>query len=811
MNLWEKFSLAATMAAVAIGSADAEIPSGYYDSCEGKTGQALLQALYSTISSHTNVGYDGLWTLYQTSDVYPDGSIWDIYTTKHWTYKTEQCGNVSSSIGGCYNREHSLPKSWWGGGKAEQYSDAFHLYPTDGQVNSQRSNWPYGECANGTTKPNNGNVKALGRLGASTFSGYSGTVFEPDDEYKGDLARSYFYMVTCYNDRVASWTQGNGKEMLAGNSYPAFKTWASNLLLKWTRQDEVSQKELDRQEAIYAKQKNRNPFIDHPELVEYIWGDKVGEAWHASTSGSQPSILQPQQGVVIDLGVGAINKPLTKEVTVKTRGIEGSVTLSAYPRTFTVTPSVISAEQANQGTTVTVSLTSASAGTVVGTLSVSADDMECEVDMTSQIYDGIPLYDASGISSEGFTVRWVNVDDAATYTLDVKQGSQSVAGYPKAVNASDESYEVTGLDPQTTYTFQLTSTTISSVVKTVTTAELMPVIDILFDGTLHFDAVPGTPSEVAELLMDIENVSEDIVISVKSPFEVSVDKSTWATSVTLDPEQDRFYLRVNSAAEGSFSTAIVAAAGSYMNDDAEATATITDPSAIVFIETFNVTADYADDYAPYNNSTIQGTAAQWSFKGAGLAKEGAKDGSQTTYGVRVRLSKGGMVSMAEDKPGGIGTVVFEAAKWNNTSDGTAHIEVEYSSDGGATWEAVGSADVSATGFTSFSVDVNRTGNGRIRFRQTSGDRWILDNISISNYTELGSLNELEYHQWDAYSRDGRLIIEIGDNETEVSVYGVDGMTWLSGEVLTPGEHTFDLPKGLFIVVSGDFARRVLVK
>ncbi len=167
--------------------------------------------------------------------------------------------------------------------------------------------------------------------------------------------------------------------------------------------------------------------------------------------------------------------------------------------------------------------------------------------------------------------------------------------------------------------------------------------------------------------------------------------------------------------------------------------------------------------------------------------------------------------MAEDKPSGIGTVVFEAAKWNNTGDGTAHIEVEYSSDGGATWDAVGSADVSATGFTSFSVDVNRTGNGRIRFRQTSGDRWILDNISISNYTELGSLNELEYHQWDAYSRDGRLIIEIGDNETEVSVYGVDGMTWLSGEVLTPGEHTFDLPKGLFIVVSGDFARRVLVK
>lgn len=811
MNLWEKFSLAATMAAVAIGSADAEIPSGYYDSCEGKTGQALLQALYSTISSHTNVGYDGLWTLYQTSDVYPDGSIWDIYTTKHWTYKTEQCGNVSSSIGGCYNREHSLPKSWWGGGKAEQYSDAFHLYPTDGQVNSQRSNWPYGECANGTTKPNNGNVKALGRLGASTFSGYSGTVFEPDDEYKGDLARSYFYMVTCYNDRVASWTQGNGTEMFAGNSYPAFKTWASNLLLKWTRQDEVSQKELDRQEAIYAKQKNRNPFIDHPELVEYIWGDKVGEAWHASTSGSQPSILQPQQGVVIDLGVGAINKPLTKEVTVKTRGIEGSVTLSAYPRTFTVTPSVISAEQANQGTTVTVSLTSASAGTVVGTLSVSADDMECEVDMTSQIYDGIPLYDASGISSEGFTVRWVNVDDAATYTLDVKQGSQSVAGYPKAVNASDESYEVTGLDPQTTYTFQLTSATISSVVKTVTTAELMPVIDILFDGTLHFDAVPGTPSEVAELLMDIENVSEDIVISVKSPFEVSVDKSTWATSVTLNPEQDRFYLRVNSAAEGSFSTAIVAAAGSYMNDDAEATATVTDPSAIVFIETFEETDP--ENIASYSTTStaFTGTACRWLRLDAGIWSDqdaGYNGSAVLRFGNKTTST----LTMNEDKAGGIGTVVFEAVTYN--TDTQPNVAVEYSSDGGSTWETIEAVSINKSSnktMSSYSVVVNKTGNGRVRFRQTSGKRWILDNISISNYTELGSLNELEYHQWDAYSRDGRLIIEIGDNETEVSVYGVDGMTWLSGEVLTPGEHTFDLPKGLFIVVSGDFARRVLVK
>lgn len=151
-------------------------------------------------------------------------------------------------------------------------SDAFHIYPTDGKVNGQRSNYPYGECANGTFLPSNGSVRPLGKLGASTFPGYSGTVFEPDDQYKGDFARSYFYMAARYNSRISTWH----KDMMAGNNYPCFSTWALNLLLKWHRQDPVSDKETARNDAVYGHQHNRNPFIDHPELVEFIWGDKVG-------------------------------------------------------------------------------------------------------------------------------------------------------------------------------------------------------------------------------------------------------------------------------------------------------------------------------------------------------------------------------------------------------------------------------------------------------------------------------------------------------------------------------------------------------
>ena len=152
---------------------------------------------------HTNVGYKGLWDVYGSSDIDENGKIRDMYSTKRWTFRKEQCGSGYTKVGDCYNREHSLPKSWFNDA-SPMYSDAFHIYPTDGKVNGQRSNHPYGECANGSSVAAANGVKPLGKLGASTFPGYSGTVFEPVDEYKGDFARSYFYMAAAYNDRIAS-------------------------------------------------------------------------------------------------------------------------------------------------------------------------------------------------------------------------------------------------------------------------------------------------------------------------------------------------------------------------------------------------------------------------------------------------------------------------------------------------------------------------------------------------------------------------------------------------------------------------------
>lgn len=154
-------------------------------------------------------------------------------------------------------------------------SDAFHVYPTDGKVNGQRSNYPFGECANGTTLS-----KGLGKLGSSTFAGYSGTVFEPVDEYKGDFARTYFYFATRYENIMTS----IGGESFSGNKYPALSAWSQELFLKWHRQDPVSEKERIRNNAVEKHQKNRNPFIDYPELAEHIWGTKKGVPW-SFTSG----------------------------------------------------------------------------------------------------------------------------------------------------------------------------------------------------------------------------------------------------------------------------------------------------------------------------------------------------------------------------------------------------------------------------------------------------------------------------------------------------------------------------------------------
>lgn len=259
----------------------AQPKAGYYNAAVGKSDAALKTQLYSIISTGSvDKGYDYLYTIYQTSDVTSTGNVWDMYSTCTWNFGVKQCGNYSV-VCDCFNREHTIPQSWFGEASPMR-NDAFHVYPTDGKVNGQRSNYPYGECASGVTLS-----KGKGRLGASTFAGYSGTVFEPADEYKGDLARTYFYFATRYQNIMGS----IGGESFNRTTYPSLSTWSVSLFLKWHRQDPVSAKETTRNNAIEVHQKNRNPFIDHPELAEFIWGTRKGEPWSLTSALDEVKIV----------------------------------------------------------------------------------------------------------------------------------------------------------------------------------------------------------------------------------------------------------------------------------------------------------------------------------------------------------------------------------------------------------------------------------------------------------------------------------------------------------------------------------------
>jgi endonuclease I len=272
MRIYFRFSII-LVGLLLILKSTAQPPANYYNSAAGLTGAQLKTALYNIIKGHTVQAYP-LWTWYDNTDLRTDGKIWDMYTDNCvFTYSTDQCGGSYSNICDCYNNEHSFPKSWFGD-VAPMNSDIFHIYPTDGKVNGMRSNYPFGETSSGTVYGNS-------KLGNSTFAGYTGVVFEPADQYKGDFARTYFYMVTRYENVVASWetmdTQGYGDAVLDGTSFPCFEPWALSLLLKWNTQDPVSQKEIDRNNKIYTLvQHNRNPYIDHPEWVTSIWGPTSG-------------------------------------------------------------------------------------------------------------------------------------------------------------------------------------------------------------------------------------------------------------------------------------------------------------------------------------------------------------------------------------------------------------------------------------------------------------------------------------------------------------------------------------------------------
>lgn len=274
----------------------AAIPEGYYNGVSGKkTPAAILEALQTCISKNYNeISYKGLEPHYLNTDFYAD-SLWDMYSTCHFVY--EDANKAQKQVCDGWNKEHVCCQSWLGNGP--MVSDMFNVYPTDARVNNLRSNYPYGVVGSNKGISGDPDHHALGKLGTSTTNGV-GTVYEPDDKYKGDFARTFFYMVARYRDKILN--SGDGSTMFS-SSPTDLTAYSLSFLLDWHRNDPVSQKEIDRNQAVYGEQNNRNPFIDYPELVEYIWGTKKNQQVDLESmtptcdGGGQPPVGKVKYGV----------------------------------------------------------------------------------------------------------------------------------------------------------------------------------------------------------------------------------------------------------------------------------------------------------------------------------------------------------------------------------------------------------------------------------------------------------------------------------------------------------------------------------
>ena len=599
-------------------TASAAVPSGYYNNAKNKSDQALMTALHNIIKGHTKRSYSQLWTDFKTTDC-NGNTIIDRYSTTQYTYSTNQCGTYNG-VGDCYNREHSIPNSWWGGSDSDTaYTDLHHMFPVDGFVNSKRGNYPFGDC-------NTGTVYGTGRLGPCAFAGYSGTVFEVADEYKGDFARVYFYFAIRYMPRISSYTSGLGNVVFTSSSYLCLTTWAINQLLEWHRNDPVSTLETTRNDNVYSIQHNRNPFVDNPELVEYIWGNKQGSTW-PNGGTSTPVLTSPTNGSTINVGTNT-GSGVSKSITVKGSNLTKSLAISVNGTGFTVSPTNVSAASANSGTTVTVTY-NGTVASATGTLTISSSEVSATVNLTASYHSGggetgdeiietwegcsTGGYWTQNVQGKAFTWYFSNAGiwadpnkngalscrfgkDANSYiemNEDVSNGASKVTFY--AANWGSDAtptvqlkYSTDGGTSWTTagscspnstwkqYSFDLNVRGNVRFIIQQTTGSRLNIDDIAITSN------PSTPVEPTIAITSIaamqaeqdgessivtgtvttEDNDEAITLTVTGNFELSLNRRDWAQSMTLDPTGEVFYVRLASTdVVGDFYGSITAATG----------------------------------------------------------------------------------------------------------------------------------------------------------------------------------------------------------------------------------------------------------
>jgi len=518
----------------------AQAPAGYYNTATG-TGYTLKTQLYNIIKGHTDRGYAGLWTTYQTSDRdnqnENDNTIFDLYSENqsgadpyNYAYSTGQCGTYAVE-GDCYNREHMIPQSVFNS-SAPMVSDAHFIPPTDGKVNGMRADYPHGNVASASWTSQNGS-----KLGTSAVSGYTGTVFEPNAAFKGDIARMYFYFATRYENTVA----GYSFSMFNGTSNKVFTTAFREMLLAWHAADPVSSREIARNNAIYARQGNRNPYIDNPNYVNTIWGGTPAD----TTAPSVPTGL-------ISSNITQTGCSLSWTAATDNVGVTGYDVYQGTTLKTTVTSTSASITGLTAGTAYSFSVKAKDAA---GNLSASSTSVN--VTTTAAADTTAPTTPtglaASNITQTGCTLSWTASSDNIGVTgYDVYQGTTL------KTSVTSTSASITGLTAATLYSFSVKAkdaagnVSASSTAINVTTASATPSITELYFS----EYLEGSSNNKA---IEIANATgASISLSVYSIKKQTNGAGSWSTGLTLSGTlaNNAKFVIVNSAiASACYSTA----------------------------------------------------------------------------------------------------------------------------------------------------------------------------------------------------------------------------------------------------------------
>ena len=266
------------------GIVQSNIPQDYYQEANGKSSEQLKEALYQIISNHVVFPYTSsstdTWDILQLSDQDPQNhdNMILVYTGRSQdkgyrdgTGNYSQYENGNGTQNNSWNREHVWPKSHGFPDENDNaYTDVHNLKPSDRSVNSSR----------GTKDYDYGGSQHSEATECLTDS----DSWEPSDSVKGDIARILFYMVVRYDPGYDHDNNSFDLELVdyttPGNNDPILGKLSS--LIQWHIDDPVDDFEINRNEIIFGFQENRNPFIDHPNLVNFLWGESVGEIWNDS-------------------------------------------------------------------------------------------------------------------------------------------------------------------------------------------------------------------------------------------------------------------------------------------------------------------------------------------------------------------------------------------------------------------------------------------------------------------------------------------------------------------------------------------------